>query len=69
MNLKDTTILLIFLLCVLGLIVGVCLTEDSDDAVSLNSEENAVHEDINETVTINLEIEEKNESSLNKSST
>lgn len=63
---KNTTILLIFLLCILGLMIGVYQTEGSDDAVNLDNYEEVVLEDSNGTIIINLEPIEKNESFLNR---
>ena len=66
MNMKNATILLIFLLCVLGLIVGVYYTEASESAVNLNDYDEVIHEDPNGTITIDLELKEKNENGLDK---
>lgn len=63
---KNTTILLIFLLCILGLMIGVYQTEGSDDAVNLDNYEEVVLEDSNGTITIQLEPIEKTESFLNR---
>lgn len=66
MDMKNTTILLIFLLCVLGLIVGVYYTEASESNVNLNDNEEVIHEDSNGTITIQTVSKEKNESDLSK---
>ncbi len=66
MNMKNATILLIFLLCVLGLIVGVYYTETSDSSASPDDYEEVVHEDPNGTITIHQELKEKKESDLIK---
>lgn len=63
---KNTAILLIFLLCILGLMIGVYQTEGSDDAVNLDNYEEVVLEDSNGTITIQLEPIEKTESFLNR---
>lgn len=63
---KNTTILLIFLLCILGLMIGVYQTEGSDDAVNLDNYEEVVLEDSNGTIIIQLEPIEKTESFLNR---
>jgi len=63
---KNTTILLIFLLCILGLMIGVYQTEGSNDAVNLDNYEEVVLEDSNGTITIQLEPIEKTESFLNR---
>ena len=66
MDMKNTTILLIFLLCVLGLIIGVYYTEVSESTQNLDDYEEVIHEDSNGTITINLVLKEKNESDLSK---
>lgn len=66
MNMKNATILLIFLLCVLGLIIGVYYTEASDSTLSPDEYEESVHEDSNGTITIELVLKEKNENGLDK---
>ncbi len=66
MDMKNAAILLMFLLCILGLIVGVYYTEASDDAVNLDDYDEVIHEDSNGTITIELELKEKNENGLDK---
>ncbi len=66
MDMKNTTILLIFLLCVLGLIVGVYYTEASESNVNPDDYEEVIHEDPNGTITIQIVSKEKNESDLSK---
>ena len=66
MDVKNATILLIFLLCILGLIAGVYYTEASDSSFSADKYEESVHEDSNGTITIELVLKEKNEKSLDK---
>ena len=65
MNMKNTTILLIFLLCILGLMIGVYQTEVNDSSANLVNHEEVINEDSNGTITIHLELKEKNEK-LNK---
>ena len=61
MNMKDTAILLIFLLAVVGLIMGVYYTESSDIEKSPKNNEEIIFEDENGTITITLEnVEEEN---------
>ena len=60
MDLKNTTILLIFLLCILGLIIGVYYTEDSGSSLNHDDYDEVIHEDSNGTITINLVLKEKN---------
>ena len=66
MDMKNTAILLMFLLCILGLMVGVYYTEASDDAINPDDYEEVIHEDSNGTITIELELKEKNENVLDK---
>ena len=61
MNLKDTVILLIFLLSIVGLIIGVYYTEDVSNDNSQDGDLGEVSEDSNGDITINLEKKEKNE--------
>ena len=60
MDMKNTTILLIFLLCVLGLIIGVYYTEVSESTQNLDDYEEVIHEDSNGTITINFVLKENN---------
>ncbi|MBQ7928795.1 MAG: hypothetical protein IJ287_08670 [Methanobrevibacter sp.] len=66
MDMKNTTILLIFLLCIMGLMIGVYQTESSDNTVNLDDYDEVVKEDSNGTVTIDLVLKQNNESSPNK---
>lgn len=66
MDMKNATILLIFLLCILGLIVGVYYTEASESTVNLDDYNEVIHEDPNGTITIDLELKENNENGLDK---
>lgn len=61
MNTKDTVILLIFLLSILGLIIGVYYTEVSDSVNSHESGEEMIYEDSNGVLTITLEKKEKDD--------
>ena len=66
MNLKNTVILLILLLSILGLIIGVYYSETaSSDNSSQNSWER-IYEDADGIMTITLSEKEKNESGLDK---
>ena len=65
MDMKNTTILLMFLLCIIGLIAGVYYNESSDSTATLNSFEEVVHEEPNGTITIQMEVKQ-NENALNK---
>lgn len=66
MDMKNTTILLIFLLCIMGLMIGVYQTESSDSSINLDDYEEVVQEDSNGTITIDLVLKENNKSSPNK---
>ena len=66
MDLKNATILLIFTLCILGLIIGVYYTEASESTVNSSDYDEVVHTDSNGTITIDLELKEKNQNTLNK---
>ena len=61
MNMKNTVILLIFLLSVLGLLIGIHCTEDIDSDNSQNEQSNAVNED---SAIITIEDLQKNESNV-----
>lgn len=61
MNLKDTMILLIFLLSVLGLIIGVYYSEDVSNDKSDHYGWKRVYEDKDGVLTVSLEKIEKNE--------
>lgn len=58
MNMKNTVILLIFLLSVIGLIIGVYYTEVADNDNSKDTSIFEVYEDSDGVVTITLEKKE-----------
>ena len=66
MNMKNATILLIFLLCVLGLILGIYYTETSESDAGPDDYDEVIHEDSNGTITIDLVLKEKDESQLSE---
>ena len=66
MNMKNTAILLIFLLAIIGLIMGVYYTEADNIEKTSSDNEELVFEDSNGTITITLEPNEKNESFVDK---
>lgn len=66
MNMKDTAIILIFLLAVLGLIIGVYYSESSDSNENTINNEEVVYEDSNGIISITIEPEEKKENLLNR---
>ncbi len=45
MNMKNIVVLLIFLLAILGLIIGVCYTEDANNDCSQDSDIDSLGED------------------------
>ena len=55
MDLKNATILLIFTLCVLGLVMGIYYTEASESSQDTADYEEVVHVNPNGTITINME--------------
>lgn len=57
---KNTAILLIFLLCILGLIMGVYYTEELDSDNSIKNKTEIIYEDANGTIIISLEAKENN---------
>jgi hypothetical protein len=66
MNMKNTAILLIFLLCVLGLMMGVYYTESSEPSINTADYEEIIHEDSNGTITIHLEKKNNEKNFMNK---
>ncbi len=58
MNMKDTVILLIFLLSILGLIIGIYYTEDIASENSNNAEWEKIYEENDSILTITLEKKE-----------
>ncbi len=61
MNMKNTVILLIFLLSILGLIIGIYYSEDISSENSHKSNYERVYEDSNDVLTITLEKKENND--------
>ena len=61
MNMKNTAILLIFLLSILGLIIGIYYSEDISSENSHKSNYERVYEDSNDVLTITLEKKENND--------
>lgn len=55
MDLKNTAILLMFFLCVLGLIVGVYYSEGFEDSSSFGDDEKVISEDSENTIIIHIE--------------
>ena len=66
MDMKNTAILLIFLLCVLGLMMGVYYTESSEPSINTADYEEIIHEDSNGTITIHLEKKNNEKNFMNK---
>lgn len=65
MNMKNAAILLIFLLSVLGLIIGVYYTDDIGSANTHEKTYERIYEDANGVITITLEKKEP-ENNLNR---
>ena len=59
MNMKDTMILLLFFLSILGLMIGVYCADDAGSDSSLDSSEMGVYEDSDGVLTIIFEEYEK----------
>ena len=55
MEMKNIAILLIFLLCVLGLMVGVYYSEANESGIDMGDYDEIIHEDENGTIIIHLE--------------
>ena len=66
MNMKETAILLIFLLAILGLIIGVYYTEADNIEKTSNDNGEIAFEGSSGEITITLEPKEKNESIIDK---
>ena len=60
MNIKNTVILLIFLLSILGLIMGVYFTEDVNSAITQDNNSDSINNDSNSILTFNLTDNENN---------
>ncbi len=66
MNMKNTAILLIFLLAVVGLIIGVYYTEADDIEKTTQNSDEMIYEDSDGAFTITLEKNEKDESFVDR---
>ncbi len=66
MNMKDTVILLIFLLAIVGLIIGVYYTEVENIEKTSKDNEKLIYEGSNGVITITLEELERNDSFIDK---
>ncbi|WP_407392910.1 hypothetical protein [Methanobrevibacter sp.] len=66
MDMKNTAILLILLLAVLGLIIGVQYTEADIPAKDTDNSESFDYGESNGEITITLDVKEKNESLFDK---
>lgn len=66
MDRKNIAIILIFLLCVLGLMIGVYYTDTSEGGMKADDSNEVIFEDPNGTIIISMELKEKNESVLEK---
>lgn len=66
MNMKNTAVLLLFLLCVLGLMIGVYYTESSAPTLDTSDYDEIIQEDANGTITIHLEKKNNEKNFVNK---
>ena len=60
MDMKNTVILLIFLISILGLLLGVYCTDDSATATDHHNNFERIYENANSILTITLEKKENN---------
>lgn len=60
MNMKNTVILLIFLLSILGLIMGVHFTEDANSTATQNNNSDSIKQDSNSSMTFTITNNENN---------
>ena len=66
MNMKNTAILLIFMLCVLGLMMGVYYSESNEPTLDTSDYDEIIQEDSNGTITIHLEKKNSEKNFANK---
>ena len=66
MNKKNIAIILIFLLAVLGLVIGAYYTESADSNANDSTGGEIDYEDSNGVISITLEPEEKKESLIDR---
>ena len=60
MNMKNTVILLIFLLSILGLIMGVHFTEDTNSTATSDNNSDSITHDSNSSMTFTITNNENN---------
>ena len=60
MNMKNTVILLIFLLSILGLIMGVHFTEDTNSTSTQDNNSDSIKQDSNSSMTFTITNNENN---------
>lgn len=60
MNMKNTVILLIFLLSILGLIMGVHFTEDTNSTSTQDNNSDSIKQDSNSSMTFTITTNENN---------
>ncbi|WP_292603737.1 hypothetical protein [Methanobrevibacter sp. UBA212] len=60
MNMKNTVILLIFLLSILGLIMGVHFTEDTNSTATQDNNSDSIKQDSNSSMTFTITNNENN---------
>ena len=61
MNLKDTMILLIFLLAIVGLVIGIYYSEDVTSDNSHHTSHERIYEEENGVLTVRLENHDDND--------
>lgn len=61
MDTKNTVILLIFLLSIIGLLIGIHYTEEIDSNNSVDSDGNIIYENSNGVIIIKLDSKENND--------
>lgn len=66
MNKKDIAIILIFLLAVLGLIIGAYYTDSADNSTNSTNSEKIDYNNSSGVISINIEPKLKDESSIAK---
>lgn len=60
MNMKNTVILLIFLLSILGLIMGVHFTEDTNSTATQDNNSDSIKQNSNSSMTFTITNNENN---------
>ena len=66
MNMKNASIVLLFLLCVLGLIIGVYCSEVNEETRTLNDYDSVIYIEADGTINIDLHKKNNEENIFNK---